>query len=35
MVGDYAGYKAGEVKLTPAEVKSLEAKLRGTGIFGL
>lgn len=35
MVGDYAGYKAGEVKLTPAEVASIESKLRGTGIYGL
>lgn len=34
MVGDYAGYRAGEVKLTPAEVASIERKLNGTGIFG-
>lgn len=33
MLGDYAGYKAGEIKLTPAQ--SLEARPRGTGVFGL
>lgn len=35
MVGDYAGYKAGEVKLSPAQVASVERKLAGTGLFGL
>jgi hypothetical protein len=34
MVGDYAGYRAGEVLLTPQQVRSLESELRGTGIFG-
>jgi Domain of unknown function (DUF4157) len=34
MVGDYAGYKAGNT-MPPAKVLSIEAKLRGTGIFGL
>lgn len=35
MVGDLAGFKAGQVKLTPAEVASIERKLQGTGIYGL
>lgn len=35
MVGDYAGYKAGEKGLQPQEVVSIEQKLKGTGLFGL
>ena len=34
MVGDYAGYGAGEVKLTPAQVSDIERRLASTGIFG-
>ena len=35
MLGDYAGWKAGEVTLTPAKAQTLETRLRGTGFFGL
>lgn len=35
MVGDYAGCKAGQHDLTPADVAAIERKLRGTGLFGL
>lgn len=35
MVGDYAEYKAGGKNLSPAQVKDVENRLRGTGFFGL
>ena len=35
MVGDYARYKAGGNNLTPDQVRDIERRLRGTGIFGL
>jgi Domain of unknown function (DUF4157) len=35
MVGRYAEYKAGGQNLTPAEVKDVENRLKGTGFFGL
>ncbi len=35
MVGDYARYKAGGNNLTPDQVKDIERRLKGTGIFGL
>ena len=34
MVGDLAGYRAGEVKLTPAQAQDVERRLTGTGILG-
>lgn len=35
MVGDYAGYKAGETTLDLMQVRKLEMRLKGSGIFGL
>jgi hypothetical protein len=35
MVGDYAEYKAGGTNLNAAEVKDVERRLKGTGLFGL
>ncbi len=35
MVGKYAEYRAGGKNLTPAEVKDVENRLKGTGFFGL
>ena len=35
MVGDYANFKAGGNKITAADAKDIERRLKGTGIFGL
>lgn len=35
MLGDYAGYQAGERGLKPSEAQTLGTRLRGTGFFGL
>jgi Domain of unknown function (DUF4157) len=35
MIGDYAGYRAGQGNLTSAQVANIESRLRGTGLFGL
>jgi hypothetical protein len=35
MIGDYAGYRAGERRISSAQLASLEHKLCGTGIHGL
>ena len=35
MIGDYVGHRAGERRLAPNQLASLEARLRGTGICGL
>jgi hypothetical protein len=35
MVGDYAGWRAGEAKLSAEDVRCIERRLAGTGLFGL
>lgn len=35
MVGDYAGHRAGERRLTQDQANRIAAKLSGTGLFGL
>jgi hypothetical protein len=35
MVGDYARYKAGDTRFSAERIKNIEARLKGTGLFGL